>query len=337
MRDAWESTLDRVIDDTEFSGAVRVSRRSDRLYERASGLADRAHLVANRPDTQFAIASGVKGFTALAVMALVVDGDLTLDTSIRTVLGDQLDLVDPAVTVGHLLTHTSGIGDYLDEDSVDADDYVLTVPVHELVDTSDYLAVLRGHPMQAAVGERFTYCNGGFVILALVVEAVTGTSYHDVVSQRVLEPAGMTATAFHRGDQLPGSAAIGYLDDELGWRTNAFHLPLRGTGDGGAYSTLDDFDRFWTALFAGAILPAAVVDDMVRTHQHAPAQSLDYGLGFWLRPDRATAMLEGCDAGVSFRSAHDRTSGLTYTVAGNTTDGAWPLVRLLDDVVGGAE
>jgi len=197
--------------------------------------------------------------------------------------------------------------------------------------------VLRGHPMQAAVGERFTYCNGGFVILALVVEAVTGTSYHDVVSQRVLEPAGMTATAFHRGDQLPGSAAIGYLDDELGWRTNAFHLPLRGTGDGGAYSTLDDFDRFWTALFAGAILPAAVVDDMVRAHQHAPAQSLDYGLGFWLRPDRATAMLEGCDAGVSFRSAHDRTSGLTYTVAGNTTDGAWPLVRLLDDVVGGAE
>ncbi|HEY5156159.1 MAG TPA: serine hydrolase domain-containing protein, partial [Acidimicrobiales bacterium] len=285
-------------------------------------------------DTQFAIASGVKGFTALAVLSLVEEGSLGLDTSVRAVLGDVLVLVDPAVTVRHLLTHTSGIGDYLDESVGDVDDYAMTVPVQQLATTADYLAVLRGHPMAFPVGERFEYCNGGFVVLALVVEAVTGRPFPDVVAERVWAPAGMEATGFLRSDQLPGTAALGYVEGATGWRTNWFHLPVRGSGDGGAYTTLDDVSRFWTALFAGAIVPAPVVAEMVRPHQDAPAHGLRYGLGFWLRPDGDTVLLEGCDAGVSFRSAFDPASAASYTVVSNTTDGAWPLVRLLDGRLG---
>ena len=330
MTTELRDSLDAVIAETGFSGAVRVSRRGDRLYERASGLADRAHVIANTLDTRFGIASGVKSFTALAVMSLVDEGRLTLDTPVRSMLGDELELVDPAVTVGHLLTHTSGIGDYLDESVGDVDDYVLTVPPHRLATTRDYLAVLAGHPMAFAVGERFEYCNGGFVILALVVEAVAGRPFPDVVEERVWGPAGMVDTAFLRTDQLPGDVALGYVDGDDGWRTNQLHLPVRGSGDGGASSSLADLDRFWAALFGGAIVPTGVVADMVRPHQDAGAHSLRYGLGFWLRADRDTPMLEGCDAGVSFRSAHDPASGLAYTVMSNTTDGAWPLVRVLD-------
>ena len=330
------SSLDAVIVESGFSGAVHVARRGECLYEGAFGLADRAHEVANTLDTRFGIASGTKGFTAVAVMALVADGSLALDTSVRSVLGDELDLVDPAVTVGHLLTHTSGIGDYVDESIGDVDDYVLPVPVHELATTRAYLAVLRGHPMAFGVGERFAYCNGGFVILALVVEAVTGRPFADVVADRVWAPAAMAETAFWRSDQLPGNVALGYVDGDEGWRTNQFHLPIRGSGDGGAYSTVADIARFWTALFDGAIVAPGVVAEMVRPHAEAPEQSLRYGLGFWLRADRATVMLEGCDAGVSFRSAYDPGSGLAYTVVGNTTDGAWPLVRVLDAWLPGA-
>ncbi len=140
----------------------------------------------------------------------------------------------------------------------------------------------------------------------------------------------MTATGFPRSDELSGSAAFGYLPSEDGWRTNQLYLPVRGSGDGGAYSTVGDFAAFWPALFAGRIVPRPIVAEMVRPHSAAPSHSKRYGLGVWIRPDRATVILEGYDAGVSFRSAYDPTSELLYAVMSNTSGGAWPLVDLLD-------
>jgi CubicO group peptidase (beta-lactamase class C family) len=328
---ALQISLDRVADETGFSGVVHVSRGGELLYERACGLAHRAHGVANTPTTRFGIASGSKGFTALTIMSLIAEGSLALDTSVRSLLGDELELIDAAVTVGHLLAHTSGIGDYIDEDALgDIDDYVLPVPVHQLADTTDYLAVLRGHPAKFEPGQRFAYSNSGFVVLALVAEAVSGASFHELVAERVFARAGMTATGFPRSDELSGSAAIGYMPTEHGWRTNQLHLPVRGSGDGGAYSTAADVAAFWPALFEGRIVPRPLVDEMVRPHNDAPSQSMRYGLGFWIHPDRATVMLEGHDAGVSFRSAFDPTSELLYTVMSNTSAGAWPIAKLLD-------
>ena len=324
-------SLDGIADETEFSGVVQVSRGREVLYGRASGLADRAHGISNTVGTRFGIASGCKGFTALVVMSLVDDGTLDLSTTARGVLGDELDEVDPQVTVAHLLSHTSGIGDYLDENVAgDIADYTLSVPVHRLATTPDYLSVLRGYPTKFPPGERFEYCNGGFVILALMAEVAAKTSFYELASQRVFDPAGMVATEYLRSDQLPGSAAIGYLPAEEGWRTNHFHLPIRGSGDGGCYSTLGDMARFWPALFAGEILSRSLVEEMVRPHNDVPEEDLRYGLGFWIRADRATVMLEGMDAGVSFRSAYDPPSEVLYTVISNTPSGAWPLVRELD-------
>jgi CubicO group peptidase (beta-lactamase class C family) len=320
-----------VADETEFSGVVQVSRGGEPLYERARGLADRAHGIPNTIETRFGMASGCKGFTALVVMSLVQEGTLGLQTTARSVLGDALELIDPGVTVGHLLSHTSGIGDYLDESIPgDINDYVLSVPVHRLASTADYLSVLRGYPTKFPPGERFEYCNGGFVVLALIAEEASQSSFYELAAQRVFEPAGMRATEYLRSDQLPGTAAIGYVPTEDGWRTNHFHLPVRGSGDGGCYSTLGDLGRFWSALFAGEILPRAVVEEMVRPHNDAPVVSLRYGLGFWIRADRDTVMLEGMDPGVSFRSAYDPSSQVLYTVISNTASGVWPLVKVLD-------
>src|SRR4051794_41544124 len=104
-------------------------------------------------------------------MSLVEDGRLGLATTARSVLGDDLPLVDDAVTVEHLLAHRSGIGDYLDESGLGSvDEYVMPVPVHRLATTEDYLQVLDDHPQVSAPGERFAYNNGGFVVLALPAE-----------------------------------------------------------------------------------------------------------------------------------------------------------------------
>ena len=326
--------LDAVLDETDFSGVVHLQQRGETLYQRARGHADRAHDIANTMETRFGIASVTKGFTALSIMSLVSDGRLRLDTPVRTILGEVLPLIDPAVTVGHLLAHTSGIGDYLDESQQgDIDDYVMPVPVHRLATVADFIPILSGHPMTSAVGETFVYNNGGYVVLALVVEAVTGQDYHDVVSQRVLEPAGLSATAFLRSDQLPGTAAIGYVPAPGGgWRTNLLHLPVRGAGDGGAYSTVADLARFWSALLAGNIVPIPLVGEMVRVHNKGP-DGLGYGLGFWLRPERHLLFLEGYDAGISCRTGVDTASGAQYTVISNTSSGAWPVVRRIEEML----
>ena len=107
------------------------------------------------------------------MVSLIEEGRLDLGTSARSVLGADLPLIADEVTVEHLLSHRSGIGDYLDEndeddgddggdggDGYDVTDHVLSVPVHELATTEGFLGVLDGHPPKFSPGERFSYCNG---------------------------------------------------------------------------------------------------------------------------------------------------------------------------------
>ena len=191
---------------------MRVDRGDEVVLETAYGFADRRWEIPNAPDTRFAMASGVKGMTALAVMSLVEVGVLDLTTTARSVLGDDLPLIDDAVTVEQLLAHRSGIGDYVDEDLPgEITDYLLPVPVHTLAETEEYVAVLGGFPAKFPPGERFSYCNGGFVVLALVAERASGTPFRELVARNVCEPAGMTDTAFLRSDELPEGAGVGYL------------------------------------------------------------------------------------------------------------------------------
>ena len=322
--------LDRVAAESAFSGVVRADRAGEILLEQAYGYADRSYEIPNRTDMRFAVASGAKTMTALAVVSLVEDGLLTVDTRARALLGEDLPLVADDVTVEHLLAHRSGIGDYLDEDEWGAiTDYVMPVPVHQLATTEDFLAVLDGHPTKFSSDGAFSYCNGGYVLLALLAERASGVPYHDLVTQRVCEPAGMTSSAFLRSDELPGDAARGYLEAE-GLRTNVLHLPLRGSGDGGIYTTVADVCALWRALFDGRIVSTAWATEMTRPRSEAD-DGRRYGLGFWLGATDDTVMLEGYDAGVSFRSTHDRASDTTCTVVANWSDGAWPVVKHLGE------
>lgn len=329
---ALKDELDAIAAEGSFSGVVRVESEAG-LLETAYGLAHRGLALPNRVNTQFATASGTKGFTALAVVSLIEAGVLDPSTTARSILGEDLPLIGDDVTVEHLLAHRSGIGDYLDEEAdVDLDDYLMPVPVQELATTEQYLAVLDGHQPKFTPDERFAYCNGGYVVLALLAERASGVPFHELMRRRVCEPAGMDDTSFLRSDELPGRAAIGYLELDGVWRSNVFHLPVRGSGDGGIYTTVADISAFWTALFAGEIVPAKWVTEMTRPR--SDAGSSRYGLGFWLNRSSGTVSLHGCDAGVSFRTVHNPRSGAGHTVISNSTDGAWPLTKFLDEYLG---
>lgn len=325
-----DAAIEHAAVDPGFSGVVRVDVGGEMQIAKAFGLAHRGHQIANTVDTRFGVASAVKGMTALVVVSLIEEGALHLSTTARSLLGDDLPLIDDAVTIEQLLAHRSGIGDYLDEDlDGEVTDYIMTRPVHELVVTDDYLPMLEGFPQEFPPGERFKYNNGAFVVLALIAERASGVPYHDLVDQRVCRPADMIDTAFLRSDLQPGRAATGYLTMDGETRTNILHLPVRGNGDGGAYSTVSDIHSLWAALFAGRIVSTDWVAEMVRPLSDAPAESKRYGLGFWLHETTDAVILEGYDAGVSFRSTHDPTTATTFTVIANNSEDAWPMTRLI--------
>jgi CubicO group peptidase (beta-lactamase class C family) len=334
MADLAES-VGRVASEMGFSGVVRFDDHNGTPVLEAFGLARRGFGLPNTVDTQFAIASGGKGFTALAVVSLIEDGTLALDTTARSVLGPDLPHVADDVTVGHLLAHRSGIGDYIDEENEDLDPYayVLVSPVQDLVTTEAFLVEVDGYPTKFAADERFSYCNGGYIVLALIAERSSGIGYHELITDRVLEPAGLRDTGFLRSDEPSRRMAVGYLHlDDL--RTNVLHLPVRGNGDGGIFTTATDMHAFWNALFDGQIVSDRWVSDMTRPRSDAPDKSARYGLGFWLAETGPNVMLVGGDAGVSFYSTHDPTTGRAWTIISNTTDGAWPVVRRVQEILG---
>ena len=330
-----EASVDRITGETGFSGVVRFDRGDEIELVKAYGLAHRGFEIPNTVDTQFGIASGTKGLTALTVMSLIEEGKLTLTTTARSVLGEDLPLIDDAVTVEQLLAHRSGIGDFLDEEiERDPIDYVLPISAHQLGSTEDYLRVLGGFETKFPPDERFSYSNGGYVVLALIAGRASGTPFHELVMQRVCEPAGMVDTEFLRSDELPGRTALGYLAED-GPRTNVFHLPVRGSGDGGIYTTAADVSALWTAVFAGRIVSTDLVAEMVqpRSEVPSPTQPARYGMGIWLHPSRDLVELHGSDAGVSFQTVHDPSERFTYTILSNTTEGAWPIVLHLDELI----
>jgi CubicO group peptidase (beta-lactamase class C family) len=321
--------LDEIATDGGMSGVVSIDVDGSIVFARAYGMADRAHGIPNTVDTRFGLASVSKGFTALAVLSLVEDGTLELTTPVRSILGADLALIDDRVTVEHLLTHTSGIGDYLDEEADwDPSDYILTVPVHELGETEAFVRAIDGHPQVFEPGERFTYNNGGLIVCAIIAERASGIPFHDLVEQRVLSPAGMRRSGYLRLDALPGDAAIGYLDEDPdSLRTNVLHLPVRGNGDGGAYSTAADLSRFWRALVDGRIVSGETVAEMVRPRSVDEDEGMRYGMGLWLDGTGPGLVLEGFDAGVSCRTRFDPGTRLTVSVLANTALGAWDVVK----------
>lgn len=330
------AALDAAAAEERFSGVVSVDVADERVVERCYGMAHRGYGAPVTAGMAFALASGSKTFTALSVLRLVEDGALRLDQPVRTILGDDLPLIDDGVTIEHLLSHTSGIGDYLDEDGGwEVDDHVLSLPVHTLTTAQAFLPMLDGFEAKFAPGERFSYCNGGYMVLAVVLERVTDETFHDVVRRTVFAPAGLTETDYLRLDDLPGTAATGYLYNE-GDRVNTLHLPVLGNGDGGAFSTATDLHRFWQALHSGRIVTPETLAAMVVPRHLVPDEGMRYGLGLWLHRAGTATVLEGYDAGVSMRSTHLPGTDTTFSVLGNSSEGAWPVIAVLADAVDAA-
>lgn len=319
-----------------FSGVVQVRRDGELVFGEGYGCANRADHLPNTLNTRFGIASGTKVLTGVAICQLIEQGKLTFATRLQDVVDAEFPQFDPAITVRHLITHTSGAPDYFDEEKYHAADDFGALwhdhPVYMMRTPGDYLPLFQREPMKLKPGERFAYSNGGFVLLGLIIEAVTGQSYIDYVTQCVIQPAGMTDSGFFMTDRLPANTALGYIDHADGtWRTNVFELPIIGCADGGLFATAPDLSRFWDALFEHRLMGAAMLEQFLHPHVPFRAGTDDmrhYGYGIWMMHVDGTTYRYygvGSDPGISFVSTRFAQQNLDVTVIGNTADGAWPV------------
>ena len=332
-------TLDASIEAHAFSGVVSVRQAGSVLYERAAGYADRSNQIHNTLETRFGIASGTKFFTALAIGKLIAAGKLSFATRLKDCLSLEFPRYAPEITIRHLLTHTSGVPDYYDEEQItDFDHFSLSVPWYELKRLRDYVAVFPDAPMKFAPGARFSYSNGGYILLGLVIEELTGLTYQGFVEEEIFGALGMRSGYF-AFNQLPEETALGYVEEGAAWRTNIYNLPILGGSDGGAYATVQDLATLWAAFWERQVLPQELVEIYATPYVKAETEGEHtyYGHGLWLldRAGRAPLVyISGGDAGVSFRSSVDRDSDLQITVISNTTRGAWPVLRDIDAALG---
>jgi CubicO group peptidase (beta-lactamase class C family) len=246
MRDKTKIITKEWIADQEngFSGVLTVFDSNEIIFNQASGFRNISEELPNVTDTAFAIASGTKLFTGIAVCKLIESGKLALDTLLCDIVKQDLGQIDKSVTIRHLLTHTSGIGDYIDEEADDIDELLETLytkyPPHLWTNMEYYLQMTTHLPPKFVPGERYSYSNSGYVLLGLVVEAASGKSYQDFVMDEIITPLELTRSGFYRSDNLPANTALGYLEDG---RTNVHCLPVHGGADGGLYSCATDMDK----------------------------------------------------------------------------------------------
>lgn len=311
--------IEQAASEIEFSGVISIFRDASTVFSKAFGYRDTKNRLPNKTGTIFGIASGTKVFTALGIGVLVDQGLISLSTTIGEIDQEYTGFVDEHATIQHLLTHTSGIYDYYDEEiEQDYDRFSVEIPWCELETPSDYYPLFKGKAMKFRPGERGSYSNGGYVFLGMLIEKLTGMLYRDFIREHVLQAANMHKSGFYAFNDLPENSANGYLEDRR--TTNIYQLPLRGGGDGGMYTTTDDLRAFWDSLFSNRILSAQLTKTYLSTHW-AFSDTDGYGCGIYKRLDDSMFWIEGSDAGVGFDSRYLPQDKLTINILSNITNG----------------
>lgn len=184
---------------------------------------------------------------------------------------------------------------------------------------------------------RFKYNNGGFVILSMIIEKVSGMDFPLFIQKYIFDVCGMSHSGYFSMDSLPSDTAIGYTDNgKGGLKTNIYSVPIIGGGDGGAYTTARDMYLFWDSLFNGQILSIQNVQAMCTPQVKTEEDGVAYGYGVWLDTYNESVVkihTMGGDPGVSFRSAYYPQDKIVCTVLCNRDAGSYMAFEVIEDMI----
>ena len=248
------------------------------IVRRGFGYANLEQHTKTTPDTNYRLASVSKQFTAACILLLKQDGKLRLDDPIRKWLPELPDS-DSKITVANLLTHTSGLIDY--EDLIPSD------RTSQINDADVLRMIAAQHRLYFAPGSAHRYSNGGYVLLGLIVERISGMDLADFMKQRIFQPLGMDHTLMYehdRGPQVP-QRAYGYSEVNGKWTRTDQDVTSATRGDGGIYSNIDDLARWDAALYTDKLLDADSRNLAFTPKDPLADPDVDYGFGWRLSGD----------------------------------------------------
>lgn len=255
-----DSIINASVSDDQFSGSVLIAKNGHILYEKIAGFANGKESRINNSQTSFSIASVGKVFTATLIMKFVESGRLKIDEPVIKYLpGISIPNMDK-ITIHHLLSHTSGLGNYMSHP-----EYSKMLNMKLQID--DIIPLISEQPLLFdEPGLRHEYSNSGFIVLGKILENLTGKKYEEVLDEMILEPLSMTFTKFSVDRTNDKDIAFGYRKSspQGEWEStlNFFPVPL---SDGGIFTTSKDLLKFDQALFSGKILKKETLDKMIQT------------------------------------------------------------------------
>jgi CubicO group peptidase (beta-lactamase class C family) len=337
---AIDGLFTALIDTKSPGAAVLVRKNGHTVFTGGYGAAELGTLKKIDAQTNFRLASFSKQFTAMAVMLLVHDGKLTYDRTLAEIF-PGFPAYGRAITVRHLLNHTSGLADYEtlmeEKEKTEGSIWSAAKQIHD----EDVFALLAQQTSgKFAPGASWAYSNSGYVVLGLIVAKVSAMPYPDFLRRRIFAPLKMRQTvAYVDGQNSVRSRAYGYSKKDGQFHDTDQSATSATLGDGGIYSNLVDLARWDDALNSGKLLPKAEMapalepvklNDGSQPHwpagdagdNLAPGKPVSYGFGWFLDPlgSRARMWHSGTTSG--FRTVIQRfpAEALTIVILCNRTD-----------------
>lgn len=287
IKQRLDSLLTVAANNNYFNGCVMVSEKGKPIYTFAAGYADEEKKIPNSTNTCFNMASVSKPFTAIAVLQLVQRRKCKLSDPIMKFFPD---FPYPAITVRHLLSHTGGLPQL--ERFMDS---VIEVDKDKIFTNEELYQQLLAQKgkMKFAAGERWDYSNMGYIILALLVEKISGQSFEAYMAQKIFRPAGMTSSFIRRAGSPEPDCAIRYIVPNIYdsvylsvpslYNTRAYTYKNLGNntqGPGNMHSTLEDMLGFDNALYSGKLLDTALLREAQTPVTLNNGKQHNYGFGW---------------------------------------------------------
>lgn len=286
---------DKYAADGDFSGSVLFARNGEIVYQKSFGFADRETKTRFDSDTLSSIASIGKIFTAALILKLTEEKNLSVSDPVSKFLPDANIPNAGKITIHQLLTHTSGLGNYMAHP-----DYAKLktgkLPLDDLV------KLIAAQPLVFETpGERHQYSNSGYIVLGKIIEIVTKKKYENVLRDKILKPLKMKNTHLDLDRKNFRNRAKGYsrqkAEDE--WTSTLAEMPTPAS-DGGLFTTAEDLFHFDQTLFSGKIITPASLDLMKKRHVQADVPGLgkmNYGYGLMIMDYTGGAISVGHNGG----------------------------------------
>lgn len=246
-----------------YSGTVLVAKGDEILLNKGYGMADYEKDVLNTSDTVFPIGSITKSFTAVAIMQLYEDDLLNLEDPISKYTGFEID--DQAITIHQLLTHTSGLpreGKYVGKDHVTLEEHA---------------KYIKGLDLNFKPGADYSYSNAGYILLAYIIEEITGDTYIDYMTENILNPLDMNQTYFGMDAEYKEGEAIGYRllkDNPMKLLIYNFSNII---GSGNIYSTAEDLLKYDQSFYEKTLISKESINEIMSPQWGNDMNGYGYG------------------------------------------------------------